>query len=185
MPRVVDHAERRATLAEAAATLIADAGLDAAGLRQVARAGAVTTGAVLHYFDSKEALLDAAYAAVMARLAVRQQSGPALDGLDTAALVAHIASFLPVDDKALRDWRVWLAFSARALVDPRFAAQHRAAYARITAALAADLSELPNAAALADALVALIDGLAIRIMLEPGDWPPARVEAVLMTFVRL
>jgi AcrR family transcriptional regulator len=145
----------------------------------------VTTGAVLHYFDSKEALLDAAYAAAMARLAERQQAGPALDALDAEALAAHVASFLPVDDESLRDWRVWLAFSARALVDPRFAAQHRAAYARITAALAADLAGTPDAAALADALVALIDGLAIRIMLEPGDWPPSRIEAVLMTFIRL
>jgi TetR/AcrR family transcriptional repressor of bet genes len=185
VPRIVAHTERRAMLAEAAATLIADAGLDAAGLRQVARAGAVTTGAVLHYFDSKEALLDAAYAAAMARLAVRQPAGPALDGLDTSALARYVASFLPDDEQSLRDWRVWLAFSARALVDPRLAAQHRAAYARITAALAADLADIPDAAALADALVALIDGLAIRIMLEPGDWPAARVEAVLMTFIRL
>lgn len=185
MPRIVDHAERRASLAEAAATLIADAGLDAAGLRQVARAGAVTTGAVLHYFDSKEALLDAAYAAAMARLAARQQAGPALAGLDAAGLAAHMASFLPIDDEMQRDWRVWLAFSARVLVDPHLQAQHRAAYARITATLAADLAGLKDAGPLADALVALIDGLAIRILLEPDDWPPARIHAVLMTVTRL
>jgi AcrR family transcriptional regulator len=181
MPRIVDHEERRSRLADAAATLIADAGLDAAGLRQVARAGAVTTGAVTHYFDSKEALLDAAYAAVMERLAAQQQAGPPVGELTAEALAGHVATFLPHDADSLRDWRVWLAFSARALVDPRLAAQHRAAYARITAQLAGEISDRPEARALADMLVALVDGLAIRMMLEPGDWPAARVHAVLMT----
>lgn len=181
MPRIVDHAARRAALADTAVALIAADGLEAAGLRQVARAGAVTTGAVTHYFDSREALIDAAYAAVMARLNERQLAGPSMAGLDAAGLAAHVASFLPLDDEARRDWRVWLAFSARALVDPRLAAQHRAAYARITAQMAAELGGGPDAAARADMLLALVDGLAIRMLLEPGDWPESRVAAVLMT----
>jgi AcrR family transcriptional regulator len=181
VPRIVDHEERRSHLADAAATLIADAGLDAAGLRQVARAGAVTTGAVTHYFDSKEALLDAAYTAVMERLAAQQQAGPPIEVQDAGVLAGYLSCFLPNDADSRRDWRVWLAFSARALVDPHLAAQHRAAYARITAQLAAEVADLPDAAAIADMLVALIDGLAIRMMLEPGDWPVTRVLAVLMT----
>jgi hypothetical protein len=47
--------------------------------------------------------------------------------------------------------------------------------------LAAELSGRPDAAVLADMLVALVDGLAIRMLLEPDDWPPERLLAVLMT----
>ena len=111
----------------------------------------------------------------------QQQAGPPVEVLDAAVLAGYLSCFLPNDDDSLRDWRVWLAFSARALVDPRLAARHRAAYARITAQLAAEVADLPDAAAIADMLVALVDGLAIRMMLEPGDWPPTRVLAVLMT----
>ncbi len=182
MPKLVDHARRRAGLADAAADVIAGAGLDAAGLRDVARASALTTGAVTHYFASKAALLDAAYDAVMARMLARQA-----DEFDVPAPLSAqldmVAGFLPLDAERARDWRVWLAFSARALVDPALQARHRRYYATITARLAADLAAAgaPAAASAADLLVAIVDGLGVRLLLEPDDWPLARVMAVLAT----
>ena len=74
---------------------------------------------------------------------------------------------------------MWLAFSARALVDARMLDRHRDHYARITATLAAELGGGPDAQQVTDLLVAIVDGLGVRIMLEPGDWPRARVEATL------
>lgn len=180
MPRAVDHDARRSRLARATADVIAGSGLEAAGLREVARASDLTTGALTHYFASKAELLDAAYEAAMERLLARQQDWRAADAPPHgAALVALLADILPLDPDALRDWRVWLAFSARALVDERLRGRHRDYYARITATLAAELGGGPDARALADLLVAIVDGLGVRIMLEPGDWPRARVEATL------
>ena len=183
MPKHVDHDAERSRLAEAAATVIAGQGLDATGLRQVASAADQTTGALTHYFTSKAALIEAAYDAVMARLLVRQAE--LVDGADPAALAAHLAAFLPGDAASFRDWRVWLAFSARALVDETMQARHRAYYARITAALAADLAAAGgrDAAVAADLLVAALDGLGVRMLLEPGEWPAERVTAILELLV--
>ena len=180
MPRNVDHDARRSSLARATADVIAGGGLEATGLREVARATALTTGALTHYFASKAELLDAAYDAVMERILARQDAWAASTARpDSAELVGRLAEILPLDAESLRDWRVWLAFSARALVDDRLRDRHRDYYARITAALAAELGGSPAAPALADLLVAIVDGLGIRIILEPGHWPRARVEAVL------
>jgi AcrR family transcriptional regulator len=165
MPKTVNHSIRRSDLAQTAARMIAARGLAGASLRDVAAAGGVTTGAVTHYFPGRTDLIAAAYDKVMGRLIDRLEE-PAGHG----ELLATLASYLPHDPDSEAEWRVWLAFSAEALVNPDLAARHRAYYAAITARLAADLSPVQ-----ADLLVALIDGLSVRILLEPDDWPRARV----------
>jgi AcrR family transcriptional regulator len=124
---------------------------------------------VTHYFPGRSDLIAAAYDRVMGRI---------LERLDETAghraLLATIASYLPQDPETAAEWRVWLAFSAEAMVNPDLMARHRAYYAAITARLAADLTPVE-----ADLLVALIDGLAIRILLEPDDWPAPRITATL------
>ncbi|MGH3177968.1 MAG: TetR/AcrR family transcriptional regulator, partial [Streptosporangiaceae bacterium] len=52
MPKVVDHAARRAELVDAAWRVIAEEGLEAATMRRIAEAAGCTTGRVTHYFDS-------------------------------------------------------------------------------------------------------------------------------------
>lgn len=180
MPKLVDHQRRRAAIADAALDVIAGGGLDAAGLREVARRSDVTTGAITHYFADKAALLDAAYEAAMARVIARQAE---VGRADPALLPQALASFLPTDDEAIREWRVWLAFSARAAVEPRLRERHGAHYTNIlndfAAALAAGGLPSGRAAIAADALVAVLDGVAIRMLLEPGGWPAERIEAIL------
>jgi AcrR family transcriptional regulator len=169
MPKPVDHTARRADLAQTAARMIAARGLGGASLRDVAAAGGVTTGAVTHYFPGRTDLIAAAYDDVMGRLLDRLEE-PGGHG----ELLATLASYLPHDPDSEAEWRVWLAFSAEALVNPDLAERHRAYYAAITARLSADLSPVQ-----ADLLVALIDGLSIRILLEPRDWPATRIIATL------
>lgn len=169
MPKTVDHAARRDNLASTAAAVIAAHGLAGASMRDVAASAGVTTGSVTHYFPGRSDLIAAAYDKVMGRLLERLDE-PAGHG----ELLATMASYLPQDDESAAEWRVWLAFSAEALVNPALLARHRAYYAAITDRLAADLSP-PQA----DLLVALIDGLAIRILLEPADWPSSRITTTL------
>ena len=57
MPRQVDHAARRAELADAATELIADVGVDGLRLRDVAARAGCTTGMLTHYFADKRELL--------------------------------------------------------------------------------------------------------------------------------
>src|SRR5438045_616199 len=72
MPKQVDAAAQRRAIAGAAIAVIDGAGLDGARLRDVARAANVTTGAVTHYFDDKDAVLEAALEEVVRRILAKQ-----------------------------------------------------------------------------------------------------------------
>jgi TetR/AcrR family transcriptional repressor of bet genes len=111
-------------------------------------------------------------------LAMQRAAQPTGDGMIGAA-----ASFMPDTEAKRRDWKVWLAFWGRAMSDARLRAKHRAAYAAFTANTLAGIREMEkhglanpkaDARAMADALIAVVDGLGIRVSLEPEDWPPAR-----------
>ncbi len=167
--------------------MIDRAGLDGARLRDVAREGQVTTGAVTHYFGSKDDVLEAAMAEVVRRI-LERQADQALGRDPVAGLIEAAAAFLPLDDERLRDWRVWFAFWGRAAVDDRYRALHRRYYADITASLTGSLTVLRDAgrlrgrddpAILADAVIAAVDGIGVRATHEPGSWPPERQIATL------
>ena len=187
MPKIVDHNVQRRTIAEAAIRVIDRVGLDAARLRDVAREGQVTTGAVTHYFGSKDDVLEAAMAEVVRRILDRQ-TDQALGRDPVDGLVEAAAAFLPLDEERLRDWRVWFAFWGRAAVEARYRALHRGYYADITASLTASLAALREVgrlraraepAILADAIIAAVDGIGVRATHEPEHWPPERQVATL------
>jgi len=187
MPKLGDHVSRRRTIAGAAVQVIGELGLDAARLVDVARVGLVTTGAVTHYFDSKDALLEAALLEVVTRILESQaQTGEA--SLNSGELIDTIAAFLPLDQASLRDWRVWFAFSGRAVLNERLRSLHRQYYDEITRRLGQQLANLQargqlaadaDLGVLSDAIVAVIDGLGVRATLEPESWSPDRQKATL------
>lgn len=187
MPKRVDHLAQRRSIAEAAIRVIDQVGLEGARLRDVAQAGQVTTGAVTHYFGSKDEVLEAAMAEVVRRILGRQ-ADQAMGREPIEGLIEGACAFLPLDEERLRDWRVWFAFWGRAAVDPRYRALHRSYYADITASLTRSLNQLRSggrlahegpAEAFADAIVAAVDGVGVRATHEPGDWPAERQAATL------
>lgn len=60
MPKIVDHQQRRDAIARAASKVIAHRGLEATKLTDIGKEAGVTTGAIRHYFEDKEAVLIAA-----------------------------------------------------------------------------------------------------------------------------
>jgi len=187
MPKQVDRNLQRRAIAEAAIRVIDRVGLDAARLRDVAQEGRITTGAITHYFASKDDVLEAAMSEVVRRILDRQADQA--DGREPFAdLIDAAAAFLPLDADRLRDWRVWFAFWGRAAVEVRYRALHRAYYADITASLTRSLTQLraagrlPGAqppALLADAIIAAVDGIGVRATHDPQHWPAGRQIATL------
>src|SRR5699024_6756068 len=57
MPRIVDHASRRAEIVHALWAVIHEKGLDSVSFRAVAEAAGVSIGRIQHYFTSKEELI--------------------------------------------------------------------------------------------------------------------------------
>ena len=205
MPKRVDAVAQRQAIATAAVAVIDKSGLEGARLRDVAKAANVTTGAVTHYFDGKDAVLVAALEEVVRLTLARMDKPPparstvskpgarsarTADPVDDriATFVGHVCRYLPLDDRSRRQWRVWLAFWGRAIADDRLRKIHEAYYREIVERLAALLSTLdtPEHApaprtrrATADALVAAIDGVGTRATLEPDAWPAKRQRETL------
>jgi AcrR family transcriptional regulator len=174
MPRIIDHDARRAALASLAADLIAQGGVEAATVRAIAAAGGFSTKVVSHYFQDKRALLLLTYRFAADDSAVLAEA--------VADARAHLLSLLPISDRMVRNWKVWLAFWAFAISDPAFAAEQRRQVERARAAVAAALGRDPRFTGLsasareaaARELVTTVIGVALQAAFDPGDWPPER-----------
>ncbi len=154
--------------------MIAQHGLEDVKLNQIARAAHCTTGAVTHYFETKDDVLLAALGHVCNRLFARMEDSEIAQGIDVLCAV------LPSDAEALAEWKVWLAFWGRAAFVPRLAAVHHDYYAQIEDMMLDGFGgDGDDARLTVAAIIAAIDGVSTRICLEPALWPPERQRALL------
>jgi AcrR family transcriptional regulator len=169
LPKVVDHERRRAGFVAASWDVIAQGGLNAATLRQVAAAAGVTTGALTHYFSDREALLVEALRTAHFAAGARMLRAAAAANSDHAKLLAVVNEALPLDAARLREWRVWLAFWGEAVGNSRLRQENdrrvsewRDLLRTLVAPLLADSAPAEIASA---ELLSLIDGLGVRVAL--------------------
>ncbi len=194
MPKRVDVVAQRRMISNAALEVINQVGLDRARLRDVAIEASVTTGAVMHYFDGKDAVVEAALEEIVRRTLERmdQATPPEEAAMDVASFVKRVAAYLPLDEKRHAEWRVWLAFWGRAIADERLRDVHRGYYDAIIDRLTVRLRVFRGDATAsegsvrrcANALVAAVDGIGTRATLEPERWPAERQRDTLETLLR-
>jgi len=194
MPRVVDHASRRSHIAEAACQVIARHGIDAATLILVGDEAGCTTGAITHYFSDKDALLLAALERSIHNFNVRLDGAIEQDPLD---LIGFLTQVLPVDRSRRDGTKVWYNFWSRSFSTPAFGRRQRALHDQWVGRLMERLQVLMSAGRLrnridvqfeAETLAALINGLAIRAVLDERRWPAHRqvvhLDSYLSTLLR-
>jgi AcrR family transcriptional regulator len=186
VPKVVDVEQRRAELADAAARLIARAGIESATMREVAAEAGLTTGALTHYFtDKRELLLTTFQASLANRRSLRPERGAA-DPFD--GLLAALEGALPLDEDRRRHWMVTIACCAQAAGDPVLFTAQRDAYAEFVAhvgslSVAAGLVPAGGADDFAAALIAAADGIAVQALFDGERWPAPRQRAVLASML--
>jgi len=182
MPKLVDHDERRAELAEAVWRVVAQGGFEALTMRRISVEASWSLGAVAHYFPNKDALLLFAYELAMEREGRRyREQSSSLSGLAALEAVARASVCLTPD--ALASSLVWLAFLPRATCREDF----RMAQKKEQTEWLEDLAALIASAAQQDAsvhdldadleaalLVSFLDGLSLQALLEPDDYTPER-----------
>lgn len=125
MPRQVDHQQRRTEIAYAVWAVIAEHGLDALTLRQVATEAGISLGRVQHYFASKDDLLRYACRTVIEvaatsfadRIAGADGSAGADDHGAIEIVRALVAQPVPHDQRSRAAAVVWQAFLTRAMTD--------------------------------------------------------------------
>jgi len=183
------RAEVRTRILAAAAAVVAERGLAAATLDQVAAAAGFTKGAVYSNFGSKDelflALLDTQVTERVAAVE-RTLAGACTVPEALAAVSADLARpDPPTQLLAVEFWQ-------RAVRDPAvaeaFARSRRRLRAQVVDAAAAFLAGLPEATdwtpeALAVVVVALANGLAFEELADPGSVPPGLAARVLGALV--
>jgi AcrR family transcriptional regulator len=186
MARVVDHAERREIFAAAALRVIMREGEAGLTVRSVATEAGFTTGALTHYFQSKDQLLIEA-SELSARL-VREQmerAGRVVPAREAIRKVVALA--LPLTAEMRGYWRIWLAYWERSSYDDEVARVMRLRYdewrGRLETLLArakaeGDLAGGVNPREAAESLIALVDGIGVQVVLGVSRISAARQRAM-------
>jgi AcrR family transcriptional regulator len=177
MPKQVDQQQRRARIADAVCRLAAREGLEAVSLRHVAAEAGISMGQVQHYFTTKDGMLLFAFHTLAGRVERRlRETMQALEQPPSARTLLRtlLVAMLALDDEGRFAAPLWVAFLARAVVEPSLAAplRHTDLLDFATGQLrgAQQAGEIP--AALdpeleAASLFALADGLMVHTLLDP------------------
>lgn len=197
MPKIVDADDRRELVADAVFQVIADRGLTQASLRNVAQEAALALGSVRHYFDNQAELMEFSFRVISERIHLR-----ALDRLEElegselpdtrAALVEKCAAvleeLLPLDEDRRADAVVHMEFMLDARTNEGLleAAEddYRATGAvvgRVVLQLMDSPLAIPGLVPVdeAERLIGLLDGLGLRMVLQPAWAAPEQGRATL------
>lgn len=191
MPRASVEALRRNEIINGAIRLIARQGYEATTMRALAAELDVSTGTITHWFATKNQVLGAALEEVADRVARR--SDDAIAGLTDPReiLIALGNASIPEGLEAFEEQRVWLELAARASRTPELAERHERLYdawrKRMERTVRAGITvgDFPdlNAAEWARTYAALIDGLALHVLLHPGAVTPAAARDAIRAHV--
>jgi AcrR family transcriptional regulator len=180
VPKVVDHDERRAAIAAAAASVIADQGVEGATMKAIAARAEVTTGAVTHYFTDKEQVILAALLHADAALHMRVDAALSRGQEPVDALLEA----LPNSPAARREWLVWRAFEDAAIRSDALRSQHRESMRAWFDAATDAIADwagctLDEARLDAEMVVSVVDAIADAASIDPDSWPVARQRVLL------
>ena len=186
MPRLVDHAERRLAIVEAAWRLIAARGIDSTNMRDLAREAGYTNGALSHYFSGKDEILRAAFEHVFNATNSRiERSVGQRRGL--AALRRLCREVMPQTEETLLEARIAVSLWQRALNDPHMASVNAKALDTWRAQLVEYLQQARedneigdvDETLLANLLMTTMIGLQVTGVLDAESSSPAAQEALI------
>lgn len=192
MPKIVDHDKQRKKVAEAAWRVIRRDGLEQASVRNIAAEAGLSPGSMRHYFTTQSDLLAFSMKLVSERVNERILQLP-LSGELREDILMLLCEILPMDDERRAEMEVWVAFMAKSLVDPKLkflsdevSDSLRSGVERMIHALVAQEPRCRHldAALEAERLSALVDGLAMHMILQPELVTPMQTRAILIHHLR-
>jgi AcrR family transcriptional regulator len=176
--------DRRQEILVAAAQVITDRGLAETRIQDIAEVCGVSAGLILYYFESKDRLLvealthanDQFYLRLSRELVKDASARAQLDRL----IELSVPGLLP-EYGLLDEWALWVEIWVRALRDPEMAKEHEVLNRRWRRSIAdivrhgRTTGEFPDgrdADELGIQIGALIDGLAIQVLMDHSDVTP-------------
>ncbi|MFJ9567854.1 TetR/AcrR family transcriptional regulator [Streptomyces fuscichromogenes] len=172
MPRVIDTEERIRLVSEAAWRVLTRDGLGGLSVRRIAAEAGLPPSSLRYVFPTQASVRVRAFELVNERLAERVQAIPRSAGWHRAVLL----ELLPLDEGRRLEMEVGLAFGIAAMTDPALRDAHRAAHQGLRAIcteVAESASSTTDVEVEAARLHALVDGLALHLVLQEPDEDPA------------
>lgn len=174
-PRPNVEEQRRREILQAACRAIAERGFAAVRISDIAARANTSTGTVHYYFANKQDVLHQALRFAFEKSLTRQLNE--MDRLSSARdrLVRLIELNLPHDPEVIEEWVVWMEFWIEALHRPEMRPVNEELYGHWRRIVSDIISEgqatgefasESHAADLANEFVALMDGLAIQVLLH-------------------
>lgn len=188
MPKIIDHDVQRGEIADAFLRVIADKGPSATTMRNVAREAGCSPSLPMHYFDSRPALIEFAFARqandlVTELRAITSARSSARDRL--RHVIAHLVNRSCANGAA---WRSAIAMIVKAEqnsviegIDRQCFLDHLAILTDLLSEYAAETGMDMNADAEAAMLLTAVDGLALATV-TLGEAAPS-LSTALMNFL--
>ncbi|WP_370417764.1 TetR/AcrR family transcriptional regulator [Streptomyces sp. QH1-20] len=194
MPKIVDPEARRQAVAAAVLRVVSRDGLEKASLRNVADEAGLAIGSVRHYVTDQAELMMLALRELGRRVDRRvyahaeQLLDPDADIDRRARTEDLLAELLPLDETRHEEAVLWLAFTTAARTRPELRARADALHEGMHALVVRVLREWQRVGGLPEALdvetealrlSALLDGLALQVVLQPAHVTPDDARRVL------
>lgn len=181
---------RQALILEAAKELIAEVGLGGATAREIAARCDISTGTLTHHFPSMDQLLVEALRSSSKEFTDRNLGAAEAERSARDRIQLLIETALPDKPEALRNWRLWLEYWARAAHEPELAALHRERYREWRGAFERVIAEgvgtgefdRVDAMMAARELVGLFDGLCIEVVIG-GQVTVGQTRKILLAWI--
>ncbi|MGI9186419.1 MAG: TetR/AcrR family transcriptional regulator [Gaiellales bacterium] len=191
MPRASIAELRRAEIVDGAVRLIAREGYEATTMRGLAAELEVSTGTITHWFATKNQVLGAVLDALAERSAARIAAELEQATTPSEVLIALGDASVPDTPEQVDDQRVWSELAARAARTPDLAERHERLYdgwrrrmeKAVDAGIRAQQLRTVDAREWARTYAALIEGLALHVMLHPESVTPERMRAAIREHV--
>jgi AcrR family transcriptional regulator len=191
MPRPSVEAERKDQILRATCQVIAESGIRDLRMADVARQAGISSGMVHYYFDGKQDLLHAAFEYNFRHSLERRAAVLATDGDPLALLERVIESYAPAEPDSVSAWRVWAELWVHGLHEPELQEINESVYGdwrRMVAGLVRDAQDhgligAGDPVQIANTLIAMIDGLAIQVLLGSRNMTVDRMRATCRTYL--
>lgn len=173
MPRLIDRNQRKVDLAEAVWRVIRERGIGAVSVRIVAEEAGVAVGSLRHLFPNRAGLLRYSAELMVQRATDRIRSlPPAADPVTHAEDI--IRELLPLSPDSRAELEVNIALIAETPALPELSDVRDAAAAELFGACLHIVTGLrggtcPTQDLIARRLHALIDGVALHLLMQPAD----------------
>lgn len=192
MPKQVNHVLRRAEVAQIAAEIIAELGLEKATVREVAKRSGFSKSIVENYFESKEELIHSALDWANQKFNARvEQAVAGKNGL--AAIRARMESILPTTDEEKSEWRIRLQFWCMASLEKELQKKQAHRYTLSRGYFLKDLQAAKKMEELAPNIIVtheasklthMVSGLSIATLHSPHYFNQRRVYDTINKYIR-